>query len=70
MAALHTLTPIGLFFRHTAANTAPRRTAPRPRYHVGIATSIWAAIGPVIACLWALLAVGFSLLVLGALLGG
>ena len=68
MAALNTLALIGPVFRGTPRISVAREAAPRMRHRLALAPRVWAAFAPALACLWAVLALGFSLLVLVALI--
>ena len=68
MAAFNTFALIGPVFRGTPRVSVARDAAPRMRHRSALATRIWAAFAPALACLWAVLALAFSLLVLAGLI--
>jgi len=68
MAVLNTFAPIGLPVGRSPRGAARGEITFRHRSRPGVAASICAPVAAVLACLWMVLALGFSLLVLVGLL--
>ena len=73
MAALHVLSPLGLALRRPATPVAARRAYPQAqslRIAAAVSMALCTAIARSLLCLWAIVALGFSLLVLVGLFLG
>lgn len=67
MAAFHTLAPSIAFLGRAASHTGARRIAVRRHRPHGL-LALWPAIAPLLACLWAVLALGLSGVILAGLI--